>query len=474
MPYNEENRSGRWYIPAGNLDHPETGSWYCRGQADPEPPPAESAPAEEPVSAPEQDAPAAVQPSAPDKDGHKKARVIALAVCCAVIVAAVFFALGRACSVQTDRRPAESASGEMDTEDLLPRIFDSLPYEDDDTSPEDYFNSYYSRSDAILIPPAETGTGVTLTLAPTQGPELSLQDIYTKVNPSVVAVLTYVDGYEYAWGTGVVFTSDGYIVTNAHIIEGAETALIRFPDGREFDAFLVGSDTATDLAVLKVEGEDLPYAEFADSALCRVGDSVVAIGNPLSEAYSGTMTNGIISGMDRSLRSNGYTMTLLQTNAALNEGNSGGPLINMHGQVIGITSMKIMYSYTSTVEGLGFAIPSSVVKTVVDQLVENGIVPGKPALGIVAGAVSSEAMSLYDLPQGVYVTEVHENSDAHRQGLRVGDVITAVNGVPVSTVAEVNAVKEGLAVGDTITAEVYRDGRSFEIEFALVDNGLVQ
>ena len=303
---------------------------------------------------------------------------------------------------------------------------------------------------------------------------MSLQDIYAQVNPSVVGVITYADGEEYSWGTGVVFTADGYIITNTHVLEGSDAALIRFSDGTEYEARLLGSDSATDLAVLKIDGKNLPYARFADSSECRVGDGVVAIGNPLGEGYSGTMTNGIISAIDRSVSNNGYNMTLLQTNAALNEGNSGGPLINMHGQVIGITNMKIMYSYYATVEGIGFAIPSSTVKAVVDQLIENGIVLGQPALGIVAGSVSAEAMDLYGMPMGVYVTEVHENSDAWTQGLRPGDVISHVNGTPVSSVAEVSALKEGLAVGDTITVTVYRGGDTFEVEFALVDKSLVQ
>ena len=164
-------------------------------------------------------------------------------------------------------------------------------------------------------------------------------------------------------------------------------------------------------------------------------------------------------------------MTLLQTNAALNEGNSGGPLINSAGQVIGITNMKIMHSYDATVEGIGFAIPSSVVKQIADQLLEQGVVSGEPTIGIVAGAVSAEAREVYGLPQGIYVTEVNEGSDALEKGLREGDVITAVNGRSVASVAEVNFIKEGLQVGDTITLTVYRDGETFEMEVALVDKG---
>ena len=164
---------------------------------------------------------------------------------------------------------------------------------------------------------------------------------------------------------------------------------------------------------------------------------------------------------------------MLQTNAALNNGNSGGPLINSHGQVIGITNSKIMFTYSAVVEGIGFAIPSSVIKPVVDSIIEYGYVPGQPALGIVAGSVSEEAMLRYGLPEGIYVTSVDERSDAYAQGIRVGDVITAVNGTPVTSVNEVNAIKDGLAVGDEITCTVYREGDSFDIRFRLIDKGAV-
>ncbi len=311
-------------------------------------------------------------------------------------------------------------------------------------------------------------------MAEAQGEELSLQDIYDQVSPAVVGITAYIEGYEYSYGTGVVFTSDGYIITNTHVLEGCDAAVVKFSDGTEYDAYLVGSDDASDIAVLYIEGEDLPYAEFGDSDALRVGDQAIAIGNPLGETYSGTMTNGIISAINRNITYNGHTMTLLQTNAALNEGNSGGPLINAYGQVIGITNMKIMSTYYSTVEGIGFAIPSSVVKEVADQLIEYGVVLGEPTIGIVAGSVSAEAMELYGLPEGIYVSEVSEGSDALEKGLQVGDVIIAVNGETVTSVADVNLIKEGYEVGDTITLTVYRDGETFDLEIELVDKSQIE
>lgn len=333
----------------------------------------------------------------------------------------------------------------------------------------EYFEHYYTTSSDIRLPAAPTGTGVKLRLYPRQEKELTLQEIYDRVSPAVVGINAYMDDLPYSWGTGVVFTDDGYIITNTHILQGCSRAKVVFADGTEYEAGLVGADEASDIAVLYIDGEDLPCAQFGRSDALQVGDTAVAIGNPLGQDYTGTMTDGIISAIDRNVTYDGHTMTLLQTNAALNEGNSGGPLINSAGQVVGITNMKIMSSYTTTVEGIGFAIPSSVVKNIADQLIENGVVPGEPTIGIVAGSVSAEAMELYGLPEGIYVSEVNEGSDALKKGLQVGDVITAVNGRHVITVAQVNEIKEGMAVGDTLTLSVYRDGKTFDMEIALVD-----
>ncbi len=337
----------------------------------------------------------------------------------------------------------------------------------------EYFENYYQTSGDIDMPAAPTGTGVTLPLYPQRAEALSYQEIYELVSPAVVGITTYLDGTEYSWGTGVVFTSDGYVVTNTHILQGCTGASVVFTDGTVYEAMLVGADEASDIAVLYIDGHDLPVAEFGQSDSLRVGDEAIAIGNPLGEDYTGTMTNGIISAINRNVVYNGHSMTLLQTNAALNEGNSGGPLINAGGQVIGITNMKIMNTYNGSVEGIGFAIPSAVVKEIADQLIENGIVLGEPSIGIVAGSVSAEAMELYDLPNGVYVSQVNEGSDALEKGLQVGDVIVAVNGQPVYTVAEVNLIKEEMQVGDTITLTVYRDGETFDMEVVLVDRSVI-
>ncbi len=433
-------------------------AWYRAAPARPAPPPPLSAGGPSPQ---------------PDRRRRKRTKIISLSVCGALLCAALVVAVWQGDLARRLRDLSAARAyryGDSFGYDFGAGAEDEQTPADDYEDYRDYFANYYTGSNEIDLPAADIGTGVTLDLRAQQGDELSMQEIYDRVSPAVVGITTYLDGEEYSWGTGVVFTADGYIITNTHILQGCNGAQIMFPDGRSFDAQLVGADEASDIAVLRIEdGESLPFAEFGRSASLHVGDEVVAIGNPLGKDYTGTMTNGIISAIDRNVTYEGHTMTLLQTNAALNEGNSGGPLINAQGQVIGITNMKIMSSYFTTVEGIGFAIPSSVVKQIADQLIETGLVPGNPTIGIVAGPVGTEAMMLYELPEGLYVTEVSEGSDALEKGLRAGDVITAVNGEHVTSVAQVNEIKDGMEVGDVVTVSVYRDGERLELEIALVD-----
>ncbi|MCL2343110.1 MAG: trypsin-like peptidase domain-containing protein [Firmicutes bacterium] len=338
----------------------------------------------------------------------------------------------------------------------------------------DYFSQTYGSgavSGTFNIPRAATGTGVTLPLQSSAGQkELTLQQVYAKGIPSVVGITasTKDDPAGYAWGTGIIISSDGYIITNAHVIDGADAAKVTLNDGSEHDAKLVGADATDDIAVLKIDVTGLTPAQFGDLSDIAVGDGVVAIGNPLGQEYSGTMTDGIISAIDRNVDYDGHAMTLLQTNAALNEGNSGGPLLNMYGQVIGITNMKMMSSYT-TIEGIGFAIPATSIQPVVDALIADGAVKGIPALGVTVVAVDSTAQELYGIPAGLYVNGVIQTSDAYKQGMQVGDIITEVNGKAVATTDDVNAAKEGLSVGDTLVFTVYRDGSYLRFTVALMD-----
>lgn len=458
MSQNTTPQTGNWYSPDPARDG--ASAWYQAVSA-------------RTAAAPAPAAPSIARPATEKQCRRRKwTKVVSLSVCGALICAAVavaalnsdFFLRLRGIEPQSSDR-AYSYFYDFGDGGFSEPVQPEDQYDDF----RDYFASYYSGSSEITLPAAPTGTGVKLRLYPRQEKELSLQEIYDKVSPAVVGINAYVGDQPYSWGTGVVFTADGYIITNTHIIQGCSKAQVVFADGTEYDASLVGADEASDIAVLDIDGEDLPFARFGNSDTLQVGDKALAIGNPLGKEYTGTMTDGIISAIDRNVTYGGHTMTLLQTNAALNEGNSGGPLIDAAGQVVGITNMKIMSSYTTTVEGIGFAIPSAVVKSVADQLIENGLVPGEPTIGIVAGPVSAEAMELYDLPRGIYVSEVDEGSDALEKGLRTGDVITAVNGQSVSSVAQVNAIKEGMEVGDSLTLTVYRDGKTFDMEVELVD-----
>ena len=343
-----------------------------------------------------------------------------------------------------------------------------------------FVDEYYSSaSGSTSLPPsalarAEGDPSVSVQLVSAEGrQELSLQELYRKNIGSLVGIKAYSAerSSSYAWGSGIVLTEDGYIVTNQHIIAEALKASVVLADGSEYPAFLIGEDTQTDIAVLKIDARGLTPAEFGDSGALAVGDRVAAIGNPLGDQLSGTMTDGIISAIDRSVQSGGRTMTLLQTNAALNEGNSGGPLINMYGQVVGITNMKMSNRYRDvTVEGLGFAIPSVTVKTVADQLIARGEVAGRPGLGITVGKIPAEAEEeLGPLPEGLFIVSVSEGSDAREKGVQPGDILTHVNGQPVTETSDVLAIRDTLSIGDSMVLTLWRNGASFDVTIILRD-----
>ncbi len=328
--------------------------------------------------------------------------------------------------------------------------------------------SISTKTDTDELPRAETGTGVTMTLdAFPQAEPLSLQEIYRSCQPSVVAIRTTKSKQTGALGTGIIMTADGYVLTNAHVLDGAKKVTITLlADESEYEAKLVGTDSVSDLAVLKIDAQGLSPASFANSEELQVGDPVVAIGNPLGTELNGTMTNGIVSAINRNVIYGGHSMSLIQTNAAINEGNSGGPLINEHGQIIGVTNMK---AFDTGVEGICFAIPTSVVRPVVNALIAEGKVSGRPSIGIVIGALDEAAADYYDVPQGLYVESVAEGSDAEAKGIQPGDIVTAVNGQPVADTYSVNAIKEQLSVGDTLTLTIFREGETFDVEVTLMD-----
>ncbi len=372
-----------------------------------------------------------------------------------------------------------------------------------------------SVSGSIVTQADTSETGVTadamnvFTTKPAGGKELETEDIVDKLLPSVVGIESRFEierqaqnngGFFFgfggmedffgdggrssepetqevpATGTGVVITDDGYIVTNAHVIYDSEygggeakSVSVRLNNDESYDAEIVGYDVDCDLAVLKIDAKGLTAAEFGDSDSLRLGQSVIAIGNPLGFDLMNTVTGGMVSGLDRNISINDKNMNLIQTDAAINSGNSGGPLINKYGQVIGINSSKMSNSYSMTeasIEGIGFAIPSNTVSKVVDDIVELGYVE-KPQLGISCRPVTEEISQMYDMPLGVFVIETTEGGAAEKAGLAKGDIITAVDGKEVKSNEELIAEKNKHNPGDTVEITFIRNGEEMTVKLTL-------
>ena len=343
----------------------------------------------------------------------------------------------------------------------------------DKPSYREFFDALYpadsTESVTVNIPRGTAEGDFRLELQSAEGKEMSLRQLYEQCSPSVVGISGFMMGkIGYSWGSGVILTADGLIITNTHVIDGCDRATVKLYDDTEYEAVLIGADSISDIAVLKIEAEGLPAAVFGDSSTLTVGQEVAAIGNPLGEEFRMTLTDGIISAISRDINYRGRTMTLMQTNAALNEGNSGGPLFNRYGQVIGITNMKMM-SAESSIEGIGFAIPTSTVLTVVNGILQDGKVMGRVSIGITIGPIPDSAIEDYDLPQGLYIAAVSPGSDAEAKGLQIGDILMAVNGQNVTTTKEVADIKDQFGVGDELLFRIWREGETFEVSVALVD-----
>ncbi len=264
-------------------------------------------------------------------------------------------------------------------------------------------------------------------------------------------------------GSGVIFAENGYIVTNNHVVEGARELTVLLADGRTFPATLVGTDVHTDIAVLKIDADGLPAAELGDSNSLRVGDIAIAIGNPVGEAFQRSVTQGIISGLNRVLRVGDQTHQLIQTDAVINPGNSGGPLANAAGQVIGINTLKIDLP---RVEGMGFAVPINVVRPIINEIITMGRVQ-RPWLGV--GLLDKELAAHYNIQieKGLYIAEVVANGPAERAGIKKGDVILAIAGKQVNNIDDLRLALADHRAGNRVTITLLRDKEQLDIEVLL-------
>lgn len=351
----------------------------------------------------------------------------------------------------------------------LPDSFDFIfefpdEFEPSPTSPMLPSDILAPSATLTTIPRAELDPSVQMQLLPTPEHALTFQEIYEKVLPSIVSIQAYTDYGSTSLGTGVILTEDGYIVTNHHIIAGCSVANVVLSDETLYEAELVGSDVESDLAVLKITAADLIAAEFGNSDQLQVGDTALAIGNPLGAELFGTLTEGIVSAINRNVNVDGYTMSLIQTTAALNPGNSGGALINTYGQIIGITNMKMMSSY-ETIEGLGFAIPTVWAKDVVDTLLSKGAITGRPTIGFTCYSITAEAAGR----DGVYIETVTPGGPAALAGVRAGDIITEANGQPIATLEDLTVIRDEVGVGGTLELTIWRSGETITLSVVLVE-----
>lgn len=319
---------------------------------------------------------------------------------------------------------------------------------------------YEGQRESSVIDVAEVDTGKLMTPA----------EVYAANVNSTVGITTSVTtnfwGFQTtsaASGSGFILTADGYVLTNYHVIESSSSINVTLYDGKSYDATLIGYDESSDIAVLKIDAEGLTPVVLGDSDNLNVGDSVVAIGNPLGE-LTFSLTSGAVSALNREITlSNSVTMNLIQTECAINSGNSGGALFNLYGEVIGITNAKYSGSGTgASIDNIGFAIPINHVRGIVESIIENGYV-AKPYIGVSVTDVSEETMG-YGLPAGAAVKAVSEDSPAEKAGLQVNDIITAVNGKEISGRSELSEAVSAASVGDTLTLTVYRQGKTISVD----------
>ena len=300
----------------------------------------------------------------------------------------------------------------------------------------------------------------------------SVADVVKKAGPSVVGISCtktvmsfFGQSQTSSSGSGFIVKEDGYIVTNQHVIEGAKKITVLLSNGDEYEAELIGQDVKTDLAVIKISANGLPFAEIGKSSELLVGEVAVAIGNPLGLEFSGSVTTGCISALNRTMTVEGRQYNLIQTDAAINPGNSGGPLVNSSGQVIGINSVKITLD---GYEGMGFAIPIDEAMPIINELLTGqGYIKGRPQIGISTRDITEKMSNYYELPVGIYVIEVMPFSGAEKAGIKSGDVIVKADGQEVVDNAGLEKVKNKNKAGEELILEIIRDGEKKTVTVVL-------
>jgi len=352
-----------------------------------------------------------------------------------------------------------------------------------EVSPEDATPELPTNPDLQLeLQDKPQGDGITVS----EDGRLTTTEVYHRVAPVTVSVIQY-SPYQGQMtsgsGTGIIMSEDGYIVTNAHVVTTNGTAAssleVILDNGNRYEATLVGADTRSDLAVLKIEATDLPYATFGDSDQMEIGETVIAIGNPGGTELTSSVSQGIISGLNRLIKtsSDGYSINCLQTDAAINPGNSGGPLVNQFGQVIGINSAKLV---DTQYEGIGFAIPINEAKPIIDQLIAYGRVTDRARIGITGVAITPSFSQYYGWPQGILIITTEEGADISTKGLRAGevggDIITHINDQAIASFDDVAQILKDKKGGEQVKLTVYRQAfegqpsSTFDVNIILVSD----
>ena len=370
-----------------------------------------------------------VQEMKPVKKNHVGLRITALALCCALLGGAV----GGGVAYYAGNRPGETSVN-----------VSSRPATQVSVNTVDGKNA---MSDAEVYA-AGVNSVVSINVTGTSGTNFFGQAVQTA-----------------SAGSGFILTKDGYIVTNYHVVKDGETVKVTLYSGDEYEAKYVGGDEDYDIAVIKVEAQDLQAVTLGDSSSLNVGDHVLAIGNPLGE-LTFSMSGGMVSCVNRAINVDGTPFNMIQTDASINPGNSGGPLFNQYGEVVGIVSAKYSSTGNESVEGLGFAIPINDVFAMIQDIMTNGYVTNKPYLGVTAGTMTEQmaAQYRYDITSGVFIYSVEEDSAADQAGLKMGDVITKVDDTAITSMEDLTVAKKQYSAGDTCTLTVYREGQETTVE----------